>query len=655
MCGIAGFYRSPRPPREYADLMHDMLAQIEHRGPDEAGCLLDDRIAMGTVRLSIIDLAGGQQPVLSADRRFRLCYNGELYNYRELRAELRARGAAFHTGSDTEVVLNAWAEWGPDCLPKFNGAFAFAVHDAVTDELHLARDRYGKRPLFVARHDGALLFASEMKAFLAYPGFRFEFDPDQLASLYATWTPLPAHSGYRGIEQVPMGEYLSVRGDQERRGRWAPLDLTPGPAPASEQEAVELVRGDLERAVDVRLRSDVEVGVYASGGLDSSIIAHLAARRSDRPLRTFSIEFEDAEFDESAEQDELTAHLGTHHSKLRVTDADVAEAFPDAVRHAEVPAFRTAFVPMHLLSRQVRREGIKVVLSGEGADEAFLGYGIFKDTRLLSEWDALDDETRRERMGRLHPYLAHFSGADEQRRMLGLYQQFSTEQRPGLFSHQMRFQNGRFAARLLAEPGDPLAAVEQLVAEEPGYAELDPVRKAQWLEFRTLLAGYLLSTQGERMALAHGVENRCPFLDPAVVRRANSVNGRFGDPYDEKHLLKQAYADVLPERIVKKGKFPYRAPDSAVFVRSRPDYRDLLLDPDVLGEIPALDARFVRKFVNRVYDAPPERIGTKENQAFVLLASTVWLHHWFVRGHGLNRDPLKVPLRVVDERTCAAA
>ncbi|MFG2289395.1 asparagine synthase (glutamine-hydrolyzing) [Streptomyces sp. NPDC048595] len=653
MCGIAGFFQSPLPPQEYETLIHGMLAQIEHRGPDEAGCLLDDRLAMGTVRLSIIDLATGSQPVGSADGRYWLCYNGELYNYRELREQLTARGFAFRTESDTEVVLAAWVAWGLDCLPRFNGAFAFALYDSVTGELHLVRDRFGKRPLFVARHRGAWLFASEMKAFLAYPDFRFAFDEAQLASVFATWAPLPGQSGYQGIEQIPMGEYLSLRGDEVRRGRWATLDLTAGPAPQSEQEAVELVRADLEAAVDVRLRSDVEVGVYASGGLDSSIIAHLAARRTDRPLRTFSIEFEDGEFDESAEQAALAAHLGTRHSTVRVTDEDVVDAFPEAVRHAEVPVFRTAFVPMYLLARHVRSEGIKVVLSGEGADEAFLGYGIFKDTLLLSTWHELDDDTRLRHMSRLHPYLRHFSGEDGHRRMLGLYRQFTEETLPGLFSHQMRFQNGRFAARLLKNAGDPFAALTQLVADEPGYAKLTPVQKAQWLEFRTLLSGYLLSTQGERMALAHGVENRCPFLDPAVVRRAASVNLRFGDPYDEKYLLKRAYAEVLPERIVKKGKFPYRAPDSAAFVRSRPDYRELLADPGTLDEIGVLDARFVRRFTDRVFDSPPEQIGTKENQAFVCLASTVWLHHWYVRGNARHRGPLGVPLYVVDRRSGA--
>lgn len=650
MCGIAGFYRSPLPSQGYRDLIEDMLTQIEHRGPDEAGCYLDDRLAMGTVRLSIIDLSTGSQPVGSADGRFWLCYNGELYNYRELRADLVRHGCTFRTESDTEVVLNAWATWGRKSLPRFNGAFAFAVYDTVTGELHLARDRYGKRPLFVARHEGAWLFASEMKAFLAYPGFEFAFDAPQLASMFATWAPLPAQSGYRDIEQVPMGEYLAIRGDEVERGRWTTLDLVAGPAPETEAEAVELVRAELDAAVDVRLRSDVEVGVYVSGGLDSSIIAHIAAGRTDSPLRTFSIQFEDAEFDESAEQAQLTEHLGTRHSVVRVSDSDVVEAFPEAVRHAEVPVFRTAFVPMYLLAQQVRKEGIKVVLSGEGADEAFLGYGIFKDTQLLSSWDELDDETRMRRMAQLYPYLRHFNGQDGHRRMLGLYQQFTEESLPGLFSHQMRFQNGRFAARLLKGGGDPFAAIKELVAEEPGYERLSPVQKAQWLEFRTLLSGYLLSTQGERMSLAHGVENRCPFLDPGVVDLAASLNLRFGDPYDEKYLLKRAYADVLPAGIVDKGKFPYRAPDSAAFVRSRPDYRDLLTDQDTLDEIGVLDQRFVRRLVDRVFDSPPEAIGTKENQAFVFLASTVWLHHWYVRGHGRVHTPLGVPLHVVDRR-----
>ncbi|TWP52258.1 asparagine synthase (glutamine-hydrolyzing) [Lentzea tibetensis] len=653
MCGVAGVYGGARPSDGHRDLIEGMLRQIEHRGPDEAGCYLDDRLAMGTVRLSIIDQAGGSQPVGSADGRWWLCYNGELYNYRELRRELHGLGVRFRTDSDTEVVLQAWLTWGRSCLSRFNGAFAFAVYDSLTGELTLARDRFGKRPLFVARHGGVWLFASEMKAFLAYPGFRFSFDQEQLASIFATWTPLPDQSGYRDVEQLPMGEYLCLRGDRVERGRWTALDLEPGPAPASEEEAVELVRAELAAAVDVRLRSDVEVGVYASGGLDSSIITHLAAERQSGPLRTFSLEFEDAAVDESAEQAALTEKLGTRHHALRVRDEDVVRAFPAAVKHAEVPAFRTAFVPMYLLAERVRQSGIKVVLSGEGADEAFLGYGIFKDALLLDAWDDLDEGARLDRIARIYPYLPHFSGEGAPRRMLGLYRRFTEEYLPGLFSHQMRFQNGRFAVRLLRDATAPFDAAQRLVAGEPGYHGLGTVQKAQWLEFRTLLAGYLLSTQGDRMTLGHGVENRCPFLDPAVVRLAASLNHRFGDPFDEKYLLKRAYADVLPERVVAKGKFPYRATDSAAFVQAWPDFRDTLTDQSTLDEIGVFDTRFVRALVDRVFDGPAERIGTKENQAFTLLASLFWLHHWFVRGQARESSPLRVGLRVVDRRTSA--
>ena len=653
MCGIAGAYGGAHRISGHQDLIAGMLRQIEHRGPDEAGCYLDDRLVMGTVRLSIIDLTHGSQPVGSEDGRWWLCYNGELYNYRELRAELIRLGMRFRTDSDTEVVLQAWLAWGRDCLRRFNGAFAFSLYDSLTGELTLVRDRFGKRPLFVARHEGKWLFASEMKAFLAVPGFRFSFDSEQLASIFATWTPLPAQSGYRDIEQLPMGEFLCLRGDEVERGRWATLDLEPGLPPDSEEEAIELVRAELTAAVDVRLRSDVEVGVYVSGGLDSSIIAHLAAGRQQHPLRTFSIEFDDAQFDESAEQAAVTADLGTHHQSVHVRDDDVVQAFPAAVRHAEVPAFRTAFVPMYLLAEKVREAGIKVVMSGEGADEAFLGYGIFKDALLLDSWHDLDEQGRLERIARIYPYLPHFSGENAPRRMLGLYQQFTEEHLTGLFSHQMRFQNGRFAARLLRGATDPFAAAQRMVAAEPDYAALDTVRKAQWLEFRTLLSGYLLSTQGDRMALAHGVENRCPFLDPAVVQLAASLNHRFGDPFDEKYLLKRAFAGVLPKKVIDKGKFPYRATDGAAFVRAWPEFRDVLTDPTTLDAIGVLDPRFTRALVDRVFTSPAERIGTKENQAFTLLASLHWLHHWFVRGQAFDASPLRAGLHVVDRRTSA--
>jgi asparagine synthase (glutamine-hydrolysing) len=334
----------------------------------------------------------------------------------------------------------------------------------------------------------------------------------------------------------------------------------------------------------------------------------------------------------------MAALLGSRHHPLLITSREIVEHFPAAAWHAEVPAFRSAFVPMYLMSRLTRDNGIKVVLSGEGADEAFLGYDIFKETVLRRGWHALNEDERRAQLARLYPHLDHY-GPQDIAAITGLYQQFGEERLAGLFSHEIRFQNGRFSARLIRDAGDPFAAISSLVANEPGYAVMDPVQKAQWLEYRTLLAGYLLSTQGERMSLAHGVENRCPFLDPAVVALAASVNLRFDDGFDEKRLLRRAFQERLPASIFNKRKFPYRAPDSAAFAECRPDYLELLLSEGELARIPFLDARFARALTRKIMTAPAAAIGTKENQTFIFLLSIALQHRFFVRRDTIIATP----------------
>ncbi|MFW6855267.1 asparagine synthase (glutamine-hydrolyzing) [Burkholderia gladioli] len=656
MCGIAGFISMRPGALPNADFIKPMLARIHHRGPDEVGYFVDDHVAMGTVRLSIIDLASGTQPLGDASGRYWICFNGELYNYRELRTELQAQGRVFHTQSDTEVMLQAWLQWGEGCLRRFNGAFGFAIYDTQEHSLFLARDRFGKRPLFVAEHDGMLMFASEMKAFLAIDGFSFEPDVGQLSSIFAQWTPLPHQTGFRGIRQLPMAGFLRVRHGELHEGRYEQLDFVPRHEVGSEAEAIEQVRHALTESVRLRMRSDVEVGVYLSGGLDSTVVTQLAGGMSDHPLHTFSVAFEDKYFDESEHQHEVSRFLGTRHSAITIGHADIVQAFPEAVYHAEIPAFRTAFVPMFLLSRAVRDRGIKVVLSGEGADEAFLGYDLFKETLLRSNWNAYDNAERKRQLSRMYPYLRHF-GADESTRLLGLFQQFSEERLPGLFSHEIRFQNGRFANRLLKRDSDadPFAELLAYTAEDPHFAGLSPVEKAQWLEFKTLLPGYLLSTQGERMSMANSVENRCPFLDPEVVALSAAVNLRFDDGSNEKYLVKKAFESVIPRSITTKSKHPYRAPDSAAFVDHRADYLELLLSENELKKVPHLDAQFAQALTRKIFDSEPGRISTRENQTFIYLLSTAMLHRQYVRREGLPPMPLdrvdRVLSRVVDRRS----
>lgn len=649
MCGIAGLIDVKQGTQELPKTIQGMLGMIGHRGPDGLGYVVGDDWAIGTARLAIIDIEAGTQPISDASGRYWLAYNGEIYNYRELRQELEIGGAVFQTHCDTEVLLAAWMAWGERCLARLNGCFAFALYDRRDKRLILARDRFGKRPLFYAEHEGCLLFASEMKAFLRVPGFSFRQDPEQLAAIYGQWTPLPHQSGFQDIHALGMGEWLSVEQGKQGRHVYAPLSFASHPAPTSREEAETAIRQSLRASVELRLRSDVEVGVYLSGGIDSAIVAHLTRDIMGTPPATFSVTFADPGLDESAEQQVLAAHLGTRHRALPISHADIAAACPQAVFHAEVPAFRSAFIPMFLLSALTRECGIKVILSGEGADEAFLGYDLFKETLLRNRWNQLDEETRRRRLSSLYPHLDHY-GPQDIAALTGLYQQFSTETMTGLFSHEMRFQNGRFSSRLIRGAKDPFAAITALISDHPEMDGMTPVQRAQWLEYKTLLPGYLLSTQGDRACLAHGVENRCPFLDPAVVDLASATNLRFDDGFNEKLLLRQAFADRLPASVVNKRKFPYRAPDSAAFAEARPGYLELVLSQAELAKLPFLDAGFACRLAGKVLNKPANEISTKENQTFLFLLSTVLLNRQFVERQDIPMAPPPPLVRAVDLR-----
>ena len=637
MCGIAGFYKPSRQIKDYSNTIKKMLSLIQHRGPDEAGYYVDDYVAIGTTRLSIIDIQNATQPLSDQSKRYWICYNGELYNYKELKKELQQEGLSFYTNSDTEVLLQAWIYWKEECLKKLNGAFAFAIYDTQEVSLFLARDRYGKRPLFYSEQNGEFIFASEMKAFLGYDGFSFDWDPQQLTSILALWTPLPKQSGFKNIKQLPMGEYLIVNGKEANltRSSYTKLNFETTSFVQTESDAIEQVRDLLLESVKLRLRSDVEVGVYLSGGLDSAIITQLASEMSSQQVQTFSVEFENKEFDESVDQKLLAKHLGTKHSSITITNKDISENFPTALFHAEVPAFRTAFVPMFLLSKKVQEEGIKVILSGEGADEAFLGYDLFKETLLRISWNKISNQERKNKLAKMHPHLNHFNSAN-QTYLMGLYQQFSEEKMSGLFSHEMRFQNGCFSTRLLENHDNPFKEIYRLIEEEIYYTGLSPIQKAQWLEFKTLLPGYLLSTQGDRMSLAHGVENRCPFLDPSIVNFSSHVNLKFDDGFNEKYLLKKAFQAKLPKKIIEKNKFPYRAPDSSAFVNCRPDYLDLLFSDTELKNLGFLDLNFTKQFVQKIFSTPSNQISTKENQTFVFLLSLALLNNFFIKKEGVT-------------------
>ena len=640
MCGIAGIvgFGSAAPPERAA--LERMIDALSHRGPDEAGLYVDRCAGMAHARLSIIDLQTGQQPLGSVAGDCWIVFNGEVFNYVELRAELEARGHAFRTRSDTEVVVCAWREWGVGAFERFVGQWACALWDAPRRRLVLSRDRLGICPLHYAEHAGRVVFGSEVKAlFAGEPDLPRALDPVGLAETLTFWTVVPPQSVFRGVRELEPGHVRIYEADGVRDQAW----YTPRYEPAFDgtpAEAGEAVRAALDAATSLRmLRSDVPVGSYLSGGLDSSLLAALARRHAgDDSLTTFSIRFRDAEFDETSFQHMMAERLGAQHHEVMIGPRDIAEIFPRVIRHTERPILRTAPAPLMILSRAVRERGQKVVLTGEGADEVFAGYDLFREGKVRRFWARRPDSTLRPRLlERLYPYLkrspvAHAAMA---RRFFGRDLERALE--PG-FSHGPRWRTGAGLTRLLTPDVRAAASganvVQRLLADLPAaFDGWSPLAQDQYLEVRTLLSGYLLSSQGDRMLLSSSVEGRFPYLDHRVV----ALGGRLPDTYKlpglaEKDVLKRAAERLVPAAIVRRKKQPYRAPDAAAFVlEGAPEWIDEVASPRAVAEAGVFDPALVGRLLGKCRAlAPRGRLSNADDMALVGVLSTQLLHSLLV-------------------------
>jgi asparagine synthase (glutamine-hydrolysing) len=634
MCGIAGFFGSPETDAPAHAVLQRMNGELRHRGPDGDGVHCSDGVGLAHRRLSIIDLAGGAQPMANDEETVWISFNGEIFNYIELRDELLARGHVFRTTSDTEVIIRLYEEMGPDCVERLNGDFAFALWDARRRQLMLARDRMGVRPLFYAWSRGTLYFASEVKALLQAPGIEAELDPVALDQVFTLWFPLAPRTMFKGVLELPPAHILIARADHaEVRPYWKlefPDAAESRAATRSEAEIVDEVRSLLLDATRIRLRSDVPVGSYLSGGLDSSLVAAMARGLVSDRLRTFSVRFDDAEFDETEFQVEMAEALGTEHSAILCRPADIGEAFPDVIRSAERPVLRTAPAPLHLLSGLVRSESFKVVLTGEGADEVFGGYDIFKEAK-LRRFCARDPQSAMRPLlfRRLYPYLPKLQAQSAAYLKAFFATDLDAVDDP-LFSHLPRFRSTA-GAKLFFSDGlkQTLAgydALDDLRASLPAdFLRWHPLSQAQYLEAAYLLPGYILSAQGDRMAMAHSVEGRFPFLDHRVVELAAKIPPRLKlRGLTEKHVLREAASGLLPARLAKRPKQPYRAPDSASFFgAAAPDYVASLLSGASIVSAGLFDRSAVEKLAAK---GRAGRInGFRDNAALVgILSTQVW-------------------------------
>ena len=639
MCGIAGFSGPDVYPDAARPLLARMIHTLAHRGPDGYGFHAEPGVGLAHARLSIIDLATGDQPIHNPHRDVWTVFNGEIFNYIELRAELEAAGHVFYTRSDTEVIVHLYDRHGDRFVEYLNGQFAIALWDARRQRLVLARDRAGIRPLFHVRAQGRTWFASEVKALLAALPQCASIDPAGLIQTFTYWSTLEPQTIYRDVQSLPPGCLLAIESDGSETLRrywdWTfpdAADSAPVREPRSVDQAAAELRELLVDAVRLQLRADVPVGAYLSGGLDSSGIVAMIRGFTQTPVRTFSVAFEDGEFDESEHQMAMVRHLGTDHTTLRCTRRDIGDAFPRLIRHTETPVLRTAPVPLMLLAGSVREQGYKVVLTGEGADEVFGGYDLFKEAKIRRFWARQPDSRMRPLLlQRLYGYLENSPVRSPAFAQSFFGQGMEHLQRP-IFAHTPRWATSQRALAFLspelrASVGgwDPLEAYERTLPAE--ISSWSGLARDQYVEAKSLLAGYLLSSQGDRVAMASSIEGRVPYLDHRVIEFANRLPASFKiRGMTEKYILRRALSDLLPQEILQRTKQPYRAPDSqSFFFDGQPlDYVAELMGADSIRAAGYFDPASVGRLVEKCRQG--RATGFADNQAFVGILSTMLVH-----------------------------
>jgi len=648
MCGIAGYLELNKAKKPDHQLISRMVNSIHHRGPDEFGAFFDNRCSMGHARLSIIDLSTGSQPLSNENNNLWIVYNGEIFNYKELRIELEQAGHQFRTQSDTEVIIHAFEQWGEDCLNRFNGQFSFAIYNKESHEMFLARDRLGIRPLFYTLHNDRLYFASEIKAIFADPTITREIDLQGLDQTFTWWTTAPPLTVFKNIQELEAGHCLHIKnGEIKNRRYWSlsyPEEFDRKRTSTSWAEELHELLVD---SVRLRLRADVPVGAYLSGGLDSSATTALIKNFTDTPVETFSIAFHDKAYDESGYQVQMAEFLGTNHHQIKCSYNDIAENFPKAIWHTERPILRTAPTPLMMLSGLVRKHNFKVVLTGEGSDEILGGYDIFKETLIRNFWARNPESKWRPLLlKKLYPTLP-LSGARAKFYLETFYKAGLSKTDEYYFSHIPRINTTTKIKDYYTENiKKSLKGIDSLNAFgtnlPDNFKKWHHLLRAQYIEARSLLAGYILSSQGDRMGSANAVEGRFPFLDHRVVEFAAKIPPIYKiHGLNEKFALKKAMQAELPREITNRVKQPYMAPDSNSFVQSdSPHYIEELLSEKKITSDGIFNSKFVDKLKDKCSRLSHAHLSFKDNMSYIGILSTQLLVDQFINNFP-NIKPLE--------------
>jgi asparagine synthase (glutamine-hydrolysing) len=630
MCGITGWANldSHTPSFTGAQpLLHSMCERMTHRGPDSEGLFVSKGVALGMRRLAIIDLLTGEQPVFNEDKSVAVILNGELYNYREVRADLEKRGHSFRSASDTEILPHLYEEYGDNMMRELNGMFAFALWDSKRRRLLIARDRFGEKPLYWGVFDKTLLFASEPKVLLAHPAVRPSLNLQALRQ-YLSFDYVPAPlSIYEGINKLPAAHKLVLEDGRITVEPYWKLDYrTVSPVP-TEREAAEHLQSLLADSVRMRLVSDVPLGVLLSGGVDSSSIAALAVRASSEAVKTFSISFAEASFDESAYARGVAKFLGTDHHEERLSANLAANLVSEIGAWMDEPFSDPSLVPTYLLSRFTRKH-VTVALGGDGGDELFAGYPMYAGHRWAEIYQYVPSSVRRgviEPLIRMLPVKTKNLSLDYKAQRFVTGVKYDTVARHHIWfgSFTPEEQQLLLTPDALAQTDGDIYRDARAMFEECN--ETDLIKQMQNLDTRLYLAEDIL-TKVDRASMAVSLEVRAPFLDPRVAEFAASLPSNYKlKGHKSKYILKKAVDELLPRFVTRRGKKGFGVPVAEwLKVKLRPLARDLL-SPERVRRAGV----FNPEFVSRLQDEHERGVANHRKLLWTLLMFELW-HESFI-------------------------
>jgi len=613
MCGICGIFNfGTRAPAEQAALTRAMDAMV-HRGPDDEGLHVDSELALGNRRLSIIDLPGGHQPISNEDQTVWITLNGEIYNYRDLRRDLAARGHQLRTLSDTETVVHLYEEYDLACLDHLRGMFAFALWDSRKRRLLLARDRVGIKPLFYRLERRRLVFASELRALRELVGQRLEVDPQSVYDFFGfRYIPAP-NTFYRGVQKLLPGHYLLADSAGTQVQPYWDIPAEEESARSAEDVAQEVLER-LREAVRLRLIADVPLGVFLSGGTDSSAVVALMAELGTRPLRTFSVGFEEPEFNELPFARRVARRYATEHHELVIRPENLSDELPRLVAFRDEPVAEPTDVALYLISR-LASQSVKVVLAGEGGDELFAGYPKYAADRLAGLVSALPQEVTRAiarwlpyRQRRVRLALEALSIRDEAERSATWFASFSREERDSLFSPEFLAQ---------VDVAHPARVFEHYLEK---VRDRSPLKRMLYADLKVWLPDNLL-LRGDQMTMAASIEERVPFLDHKLVELAARVPTRLlTRGFRTKVLLKQALRPYLPVEAIRRRKVGFAVPVGDWFRKPLKSLvADLVLSPEARTR-GYFNAANMEHFVREHFDGVQDR----QKQLWALVNFELW-------------------------------